>query len=153
MNLVSLVSLATPRVPAAPPTPTTSRTAMKREAERVVKAWREDHGVPGIAISIRDSGNAILDIASGVANLRSGRKLSTSDRFFAASTTKMGTAALVLKLAEQGRLDLDSKLAQWFPEIPNAKNVTIRSLLKHKAGVPSADRHPDSPAHADIAKR
>lgn len=78
--------------------------------------------------------------------------MTTQDKFFAASTTKMGTAALVVSLAEQGRLDLDSKLAQWFPEIPHAKDITIRSMLKHRAGLPSADRAPGTPASDDIAK-
>lgn len=145
-------AIATTAAPSADRVERAIPKAAQREAARLMDAWRTEHGVPGIAVSIRDAGAPVLDIASGVANVRSGRELTTSDRMFAASTTKMGTAALVLRLAEQGRLDLDSKLAQWFPQIPHAKEITVRSLLKHRSGVPSADRAQGSPAHWDIAK-
>ena len=52
--------------------------------------------------------------------------------------TKQFTAALVLELAQKGRLNLDATLSVYLPEYRRdvADAVTIRQLLGHSAGVP-----------------
>jgi D-alanyl-D-alanine carboxypeptidase len=52
-----------------------------------------------------------------------------------ASVTKMITAILVLKLVEDGKLKLDSKLSDFYPEIPNSEKITIKNLLEHTSGL------------------
>jgi len=56
--------------------------------------------------------------------------------FLAYSITKTFTAALVLKLCEEGRLSLDDPLAKWFPRIDQAERIPLRRLLNHTAGIP-----------------
>ncbi len=56
--------------------------------------------------------------------------------FLAYSITKTFTAALVLKLCEEGRLSLDDPLARWFPRIAQAERISLRRLLNHTAGIP-----------------
>ncbi|MCW2949387.1 MAG: D-alanyl-D-alanine carboxypeptidase [Thermoleophilia bacterium] len=133
-----------PMKPSAP-------AAVVREATKIVDRWRAENAVPGITVSIRQAGNAVLDVASGVANLRSGRAIASDDRMWAASVTKTGTAALTLRLIERGDLKLSSKLSEWFPDIPAADHITVRALLKHRSGVPSFDRAPGTPWLADLA--
>jgi len=52
--------------------------------------------------------------------------------------TKQFTAALVLELAQKGRLNLDATLSVYLPEYRRdvGDAVTIRQLLGHSAGVP-----------------
>ena len=50
-------------------------------------------------------------------------------------------AALVLSLAEQGRLRLDDRLSRWLPTYPNARNVTLRQLLSHTSGLFNVDEN------------
>jgi CubicO group peptidase (beta-lactamase class C family) len=59
-------------------------------------------------------------------------------RFQIGSLTKQFTAALVLELAQQGRINLDATLSVYLPEYRRdvADAVTIRQLLGHSAGVP-----------------
>jgi CubicO group peptidase (beta-lactamase class C family) len=59
-------------------------------------------------------------------------------RFQIGSLTKQFTAALILELAQQGRLNLDAALSVYLPAYPGdvADAVTIRQLLGHSAGVP-----------------
>jgi CubicO group peptidase (beta-lactamase class C family) len=59
-------------------------------------------------------------------------------RFQIGSLTKQFTAALVLELAQQGRINLDATLSVYLPEYRRdvADVVTIRQLLGHSAGVP-----------------
>jgi CubicO group peptidase (beta-lactamase class C family) len=59
-------------------------------------------------------------------------------RFQIGSLTKQFTAALILDLAQQGRLNLDATLSTYLPNYRRdvADAVTIRQLLGHSAGVP-----------------
>jgi D-alanyl-D-alanine carboxypeptidase len=71
------------------------------------------------------------------------------------SLTKTFIATLILKLAEQGKLGLDARLAEYRPAAPFATQVTIRQLLQHSSGMPdygplpeyhdSVRAHPDQP--------
>jgi CubicO group peptidase (beta-lactamase class C family) len=76
--------------------------------------------------------------------------------FDAASLTKvLATAPAVLLLAEEGKIDLDAKLVQYFPECANGgkQEITVRHLLTHSSGLPSGlpatpSWHGDAAAHA-----
>jgi D-alanyl-D-alanine carboxypeptidase len=56
--------------------------------------------------------------------------------FLAYSITKTFTAALILKLCEEGQLSLDDQLSRWFPRIAHADRISLRQLLNHTAGIP-----------------
>lgn len=51
------------------------------------------------------------------------------------SITKTYTAVLIFQLVENGRLSLDDKLEKFFPEMPRAKEITIRQMLNHTSGL------------------
>jgi D-alanyl-D-alanine carboxypeptidase len=56
------------------------------------------------------------------------------------SITKTFTATLVMKLAEQGRIDLDERISMYLPEnaafsIKGSDQVTVRQLLQHSSGI------------------
>jgi CubicO group peptidase (beta-lactamase class C family) len=64
--------------------------------------------------------------------------VSTSTVFDAASLTKvLATAPSVLLLAEDGKLDLDARLVDYFPECAGGgkEAITIRHLLTHTSGL------------------
>ncbi|MGW7438115.1 serine hydrolase domain-containing protein [Streptomyces sp. NPDC054849] len=79
--------------------------------------------------------------SSGVADIRTGRKAVEQGRFRAGSVTKTFTAAVVLQLAAEGRVDLNSPVRHYLPgTIPEAYGtVTVRQLLNHTSGIPAAD--------------
>lgn len=56
-------------------------------------------------------------------------------KFRIGSITKTYTAVMVLKAGEEGKLKLDDKLATWFPQFENAKDITIEMMLKHRSGI------------------
>ncbi|NIG52986.1 serine hydrolase [Chitinophaga sp. Cy-1792] len=53
------------------------------------------------------------------------------------SVTKMITAALIFKLIQNNQLKLEDKLSEFYPQIPNAKIITIKNLLEHTSGLGS----------------
>ncbi|MFG2878616.1 serine hydrolase domain-containing protein [Streptomyces sp. NPDC048337] len=78
--------------------------------------------------------------SSGVADIRSGRGAIEEARFRAGSVTKTFTAAVVLQLASEGRLDLDRPVQDYLPGLlPGFAPVKVRELLNYTSGLKSAD--------------
>ncbi|WP_030993221.1 serine hydrolase domain-containing protein [Streptomyces sp. NRRL S-1813] len=79
--------------------------------------------------------------SSGVHDLTSGRPADPDARFRAGSVTKVFTAATVLQLAAEKKVDLDRPVRGYLPDlIPAAyEKVTVRQLLNHTSGLPSPD--------------
>jgi D-alanyl-D-alanine carboxypeptidase len=50
------------------------------------------------------------------------------------SVTKVATAGLALRLAEQGKLSLDDPIGKWYREWRGDPHATVRDLLGHHAG-------------------
>ena len=61
--------------------------------------------------------------------------MDTACVFELASISKTFTAAAILKLIEQGKLQLEDTLNQFIPEFPY-EGITIRNLLNHTSGLP-----------------
>ena len=51
------------------------------------------------------------------------------------SITKQFTSAIILKLAEQGKLKLEDKLSKYFPKFSHADKITLENLLTHTSGL------------------
>ena len=77
--------------------------------------------------------------ATGISNLKTQQATQPDELFKIASISKAYTSAVVLKLQEQGKLNLDDTLDKWLPEIANkltnGENLTIRQLLDGTGGL------------------
>lgn len=71
----------------------------------------------------------------GYADTASQRLNDEETKFRVGSITKTYTAVMVLKAMEEGKLKLDDKLARWFPQFENAKEITLKMMLKHRSGI------------------
>jgi len=105
----------------------------------VAQAFAAEMRIPGGVIAWGKAGGAPKVAAFGLADVDSGRPVKSDTRFMLASLTKPMTAALVLTLADQGKLRLDGPLATLFPEIARAPDarlgvITIADLLRHSGG-------------------
>ncbi|MDR2234483.1 MAG: beta-lactamase family protein [Chryseobacterium sp.] len=63
------------------------------------------------------------------------QKANMNTQYRIGSISKTFTAVLVMKAVEQKKLSLDTKLSQFFPEIENADQITIKELLQHRSGI------------------
>ncbi|MEV6913209.1 serine hydrolase domain-containing protein [Amycolatopsis sp. NPDC051071] len=100
---------------------------------------RAEHHVPGATLAVL-TGGEIHELASGVLHRGTGVEATTDSVFQLGSIAKVYTAALVLGLAEEGRLDLDVPVIEVLPEFatvdPEAtKTITTRQLLSHTSGL------------------
>lgn len=91
---------------------------------------------------LRDDGDSVA--ATGMADADAGRPLGVDTPLRIASNTKTFTAATVLRLWEQGRIDLDAPIAALIaPEFDrllrsdgyDPGRITVRQLLSHSAGL------------------
>jgi CubicO group peptidase (beta-lactamase class C family) len=59
-------------------------------------------------------------------------------RFLVGSISKWITTVAVMRLADQGRIDLDQPVTAWLPELPPGSGaVTVRHLLSNTSGIPN----------------
>lgn len=92
----------------------------------------------GVQIAVLHHGQCVLDSALGRA--APGQPLSRHHRMLWRSAGKPLTALLVLQLLDDGRLELDSELADLLPATSSSDKarVTVRDLLAHQSGFPDA---------------
>ena len=86
------------------------------------------------SVSIFKNGKEVYNRSFGQSQLKN-VKYNKDTKYQIASVTKMITAILILKLVEDDQLKLDTKLADFFPEIPNSNKITIKNLLEHTSGL------------------
>lgn len=93
---------------------------------------------PGATVLIAQKGRIIYRNAFGLANLEHKIPMSPDKVFRIGSITKQFTSSAILKLAEEGKLNLDDDLTKFLPEYPtNGKTITIEHLLTHTSGLKS----------------
>jgi D-alanyl-D-alanine carboxypeptidase len=72
-------------------------------------------------------------------------------RFSIYSITKTLTALCVLRLHEQGRLDIERPLSELRPELPFPPSLTLAEVLRHRGGLP--DYGPLHAYHRAVSER
>ncbi|MBO2464612.1 serine hydrolase domain-containing protein [Actinomadura violacea] len=94
-------------------------------------------GMPGLIAEVRD-GDQIWRGAAGVADVASGRPMTTGMRHRVGSITKTFTAAAVLQQVEAGRIGLDTPIGRYLPDlVPGERGdaITVRMLINHTSGL------------------
>ena len=87
-------------------------------------------------VLVARQGNVIYKGSFGVKNVKDKQPLAINDIFQIASVSKTFTAMAILKLWDEGKLQLDAKLKTFFPDIPYPE-VTVHDLLSHRSGLPN----------------
>lgn len=111
--------------------------AQDNPAQRLLSALQEMTGVPGMSAAVSKDGEIVWTGAAGLRDAEKGVPVDDNTMFRIASVSKLFTAALVLKLAEDGVFDLDADIRTYVPEWPDHDDaiVTLRHLAAHTAGV------------------
>lgn len=132
----------------SPSHPVPSRAELDAEVARLMQATQAQ----GMAIAVIDAGRPVHVAAYGIRNA-AGDALQTDTIMYGASLTKAVFAYTVMQLVEEGTLDLDRPIGEYFPEpltdYPVAagygpwpdladderwRTITARMLLTHSAG-------------------
>ena len=107
-----------------------------REFEKIVDAARAGSAFSGVVLVATDGKIDYLK-ATGLADRQVDTRITPSSKFRIASVTKTFTAVLIMKLYEQGRIDLDATIGRYFPAYagPGRDRVTIHHLLTYSSGI------------------
>jgi CubicO group peptidase (beta-lactamase class C family) len=92
---------------------------------------------PGAQLVVLQHGKIILDRHGGNTRFDHRVKLTSHTRFLTFSITKVATAACILKLQDQGLIDIDNPVAYYWPEFSamGKANITVRQVLLHQSGL------------------
>ena len=90
-------------------------------------------GMGGFAI--HKNGELVYQNNIGYADIAGNIEATARTKYRIGSISKTFTAAMILQLVEEGKLSLDTKLSRFYPEIPNADQITIEDLLRHQSGL------------------
>lgn len=88
------------------------------------------------SILVAKNGVPVYEQYIGYKNIRTKDTLTEHSALQIASTSKTFTGAAVLRLAEQGKLNLDAPVQTFFANFPYPE-VTVKSLLNHRSGLPN----------------
>ncbi len=124
--------------------------------EAAVRSRMSAERIPGLAIAVADSSGRTAERYFGAADLKTGRPVAPDTLFQIGSLSKAFTAALVLRLVEAERLDLESPVTEWLPWFRPSQGVrvpTIHQLLTHTAGLPGDRDDIPSPLPVVFATR
>lgn len=87
------------------------------------------------SFSLFRDGEEIYQRSIGFADVEKDIYASGETVYRIGSISKTFTSAMVLKLVEEGKLELNTKLQEFYPEIPKAQEITMEHLLKQQSGL------------------
>jgi len=109
--------------------------------ERQMPVLMKDSGVPGLSVGLIRHGEVVWHRGFGVTNVQTGELVTDDTVFEAASLGKSVFGYAVLKLVDQGVIDLDRPLIQYLPGLygpaddPRLSLITGRHVLRHTTGL------------------
>lgn len=89
------------------------------------------------SIAVSKDGNVIYSRAVGIGYIGDKGYVNSDakTKYRIGSISKMFTATLVFQLVDEGKLKLEDTLDKFYPEIPNAKKITLAQMLNHHSGI------------------
>jgi len=111
--------------------------------DKIFKSYADSNHLPGLAYGLVVDGKLIYKNNFGYTDIEKKIPVTSSSLFRIASMSKSFVAMSILKLRDEGKLNLDDPAYLYIPELKNLKYptadaplITIRHLLSHGAGFP-----------------
>jgi len=106
--------------------------------DEIVEEMIKKKAAPGCQIFVAKSGKIIMNKAYGTHDYNKSNPVGTDDIYDIASITKIASTTLsIMKLYENGEVDLDGNLSPYIESIDtsNKKDKTVRQMMAHHAGL------------------
>ena len=118
----------------------TEHTSPQTLTNRIDQAVREamaNSKIPGLGLGVVKDGEVLIAKGYGTARLENDVPATERTMFQSGSVGKQFTAAGIMALVEEGKLNLDQSITTVIEEVPQSwQPITIRHLLTHSSGVP-----------------
>jgi len=102
--------------------------------------------VPSVAVALVDDQEVVWQETFGFANLEEQIPATVDTIYRIGSVSKPFTALAIMKLYEEGLMDLDAPITDYLPgfsmqsRFPESDPITIRNLMSHRSGIPNTKR-------------
>jgi len=87
------------------------------------------------SISLFENGMEVYQKSIGFENVEQGKKATAKTKYRIGSISKTFTATIILQLIEEEKLSLETRIEEYFPELPNASTITVEHMLRHRSGL------------------
>lgn len=144
----SSMPIATPApgsTPTARPGPTRAEIraiAVRARLQIALDNERARLGIPGVSVTVIFPDGSSWTGTSGRADVAGNKEVTPDTAFALASVSKTYTAALILALVGDGRIDLDASALSYLPGATLDRRITVRQLLNHTSGLDDFFLHP-----------
>jgi CubicO group peptidase (beta-lactamase class C family) len=112
--------------------------ALQSRVDRIAQQVLEQTGVPSASVAVVQHGKLVYTHAYGLARLATATTpaapATPEMRYSIGSISKQFTAAAILLLQEEGKLNLDDPLDRYVTGLTRGSEVTIRQILSHTSG-------------------
>jgi len=106
------------------------------ELERVVLAELEETKTPGAVVAIVQGDAIVYQKGFGVSHVETAQPVTPEMLFRIGSMTKMYTAAALVSLAEEGKIDLNAPIGKYLEDLPpRLASLNAHQLMSHTAGL------------------
>ena len=85
---------------------------------------------------VAKNGEILFENYNGFANYKTKKEVTATTPLHLASVSKVLTAAVVMRLYDEKKLDINQNIKTYFPNFPH-DGVTIKTLLNHRSGIPN----------------
>ncbi len=106
-----------------------------QELDNAIAEVINEKNLPGVLVAVSVPGQGEYITAQGTANLDTRTEPDLADPFRIGSITKPFIATAILQLVDQGKLSKSDTLSNWYPDFPNADEITIDNLLRMRSGI------------------
>ena len=131
VSLIVVCALVSPPAEAQ-----TTRAEQVRLMDSIANSPVIEKRVAGIAVAVVKGTDTLLLESYGKADLAWDIAMPTDAVFEIGSVTKQFTAAAILQLRDQGKLDLDADITTYLPDYPTqGHRIPVRRLLDHTSGI------------------
>ncbi|WP_018599347.1 serine hydrolase [Mycobacterium sp. 155] len=131
---------------------TTRTTALKTidptHLQTIVENAANKLGVPGALVLVQTP-QGTFTAKVGTTELGAQTPPQPDTHFRIASNTKTMTAALIVLLAQDGKLSLHTPISAYVPDVPNGENITVADLLTMRSGLYCYTNAPELSAALD----
>ncbi len=113
-----------------------AQTINKAKLDSLFSLLAEKNKAMG-SIALSKNGKILYSKSIGYSSLSEHDKTPATDKTKSriGSISKMFTATMIFQLKEEKKIKLTEALDTYFPDIPNAKKITISNLLNHRSGI------------------
>ncbi|MCB4763076.1 MAG: beta-lactamase family protein, partial [Sulfurovum sp.] len=107
-----------------------------------IKEQMDDKDLVGLSVALVDDQKIVWSEGFGYADKEKGIKATPQTRYRAGSITKLFTDMAVMKLVEEGKMDIDKPFKTYLPEFSiksrfgSTDNITPRNIMTHHSGIP-----------------